>query len=174
MTDMPVRAADWSDEHAAPCVADRIVSLQKAVDIVAGLKAQGKSVGFTNGCFDLLHLGHLQSFVRTKALCDVLFVGLNTDASVKRLKGSERPINDERTRSMMLASLRMVDYVVLFDDDTAVPLLERLRPDVTAKEGYPLDKWPEGQFVQSYGGRAVVLPREDGYSSTDIIRKIQH
>lgn len=151
-----------------------VVSPQEAAAIAEELRAQGKVVGFTNGCFDLLHLGHLQSFERARALCDVLFVGLNTDASIKRLKGPERPINDEQTRSTMLASLKTVDYVVLFDDDTALPLIEQLRPDIIAKEGYPLDKWPEGQLVESYGGHAVELPRVEGYSSTNIINKMQH
>lgn len=150
-----------------------VVTAEEAEAIIDSLRAQGKVIGFTNGCFDLLHLGHLQSFERARALCDVLFVGLNTDASIKRLKGPSRPVNDEHTRSAMLASLKTVDYVVLFDDDTALPLIEKLRPDIIAKEGYPLEKWPEGQLVESYGGHAVELPRVEGYSSTNIINKMQ-
>lgn len=150
-----------------------VVSAEEAAAIIDSLRAQGKVIGFTNGCFDLLHLGHLQSFERARALCDVLFVGLNTDASIKRLKGPSRPVNDEHTRSAMLASLKTVDYVVLFDDDTALPLIAKLHPDIIAKEGYPLEKWPEGQLVESYGGHAVELPRVEGYSSTNIINKMQ-
>lgn len=149
-----------------------IVSLAEAAAVALELKARGKVVGFTNGCFDLLHPGHLQSFRRARELCDVLFVGVNSDASVRRLKGEGRPVNDERTRAEMLAALRFVDYVVVFDDDTALPLIDELRPDVIAKEGYPLDRWPEGRQVVAYGGKAVELPRVDGYSSTEIIRKI--
>lgn len=151
-----------------------VVTPREAAAIVADQRARGKVIGFTNGCFDLLHPGHLQSFERARALCDVLFVGLNTDASIKRLKGPDRPVNNEQTRSSVLASLRTVDYVVLFDDDTALPLIELLRPDIIAKEGYPLDKWPEGQLVESYGGHAVELPRVEGYSTTGIIHKLQH
>ncbi len=149
-----------------------VIRTEEAVEVATALRAQGKVVGFTNGCFDLLHPGHLQSFALARELCDVLFVGLNTDASVRRLKGEGRPINDERTRAELLAALKSVDYVVLFDEDTAMPLIDRLRPDVIAKEGYPLERWPEGRQVIAYGGRAVELPRVDGYSSTQIINKM--
>lgn len=151
-----------------------IVSAEEAAALCETLRAQGKVVGFTNGCFDLLHPGHLQSFERARALCDVLIVGLNTDASIRRLKGPDRPVNGEASRAALLAALKTVDYVVLFDDDTALPLIEKLRPDVIAKEGYPIEKWPEGQLVESYGGRAVELPRLEGFSSTSIINKLQH
>ncbi len=149
-----------------------VIRTEEAVEVAAALRAQGKVVGFTNGCFDLLHPGHLQSFALAHELCDVLFVGLNTDASIRRLKGEGRPINDERTRAELLAALKSVDYVILFDEDTAMPLIDKLRPDVIAKEGYPLERWPEGQQVIAYGGRAVELPRLDGYSSTQIINKM--
>lgn len=149
-----------------------IVPLAEAAAVVAELKARGKVVGFTNGCFDLLHPGHLRSFRRARELCDVLFVGVNSDASVKRLKGENRPVNDERTRAEILAALKYVDYVVVFDEDTALPLIDALRPDVIAKEGYSLDRWPEGRRVIANGGKAIELPRVDGYSSTEIIRKI--
>jgi D-beta-D-heptose 7-phosphate kinase/D-beta-D-heptose 1-phosphate adenosyltransferase len=151
---------------------DNVLSVSQLLPIIHQAQAHGKKVGFTNGCFDLLHLGHLQSFIKTRELCDLLIVGINTDASVKRLKGEHRPINSEEMRSLLVSSLEYVDYVVLFDDDTALPLLEKLRPDIIAKEGYPLDRWPEGQFVVSYGGQAVELPRLDGFSSTDLIKRI--
>ena len=155
-------------------VAGGVLSADAAAELCAELRARGKVVGFTNGCFDLLHPGHLQSFERARALCDVLIVGLNTDASIRRLKGPGRPVNNEASRAAMLAALKTVDYVVPFDDDTALPLIEKLRPDVIAKEGYPIDKWPEGRLVESYGGRAVELPRLEGFSSTSIIEKLQH
>ena len=150
------------------------VAIDQFFALCEDLRARGKVVGFTNGCFDLLHPGHLQSFERARALCDVLIVGLNTDASIRRLKGPDRPVNNEQSRAALLAALKTVDYVVLFDDDTALPLMEKLRPDVIAEEGYPIDKWPEGQLVESYGGRAVELPRLEGFSSTAIIDKLQH
>lgn len=150
----------------------RLLTVEEAVEVAQALQAEGKLVGFTNGCFDILHPGHLQSFERSRELCDALFVGLNSDASIKRLKGPERPINNQDTRVAMLTALRSVDYVVVFDDDTALPLIEQLRPDVIAKEGYPLEKWPEGQAVVAYGGRAVELPRLEGFSTTSIIDKL--
>lgn len=152
--------------------AGRILTPQQAVELVTSLKEQGKCIGFTNGCFDLLHPGHLQSFALARQACDVLFVGLNSDASVRRLKGSSRPINSEQSRAAMLCGLKHVDYVVIFDDDTALPLIDLLRPDVIAKEGYPLDRWPEGRAVIAYGGRALELPRLEGFSSTNIIQKM--
>ncbi len=153
---------------------DNILTVDQAEAVVAKLKKEGKVIGFTNGCFDLVHLGHLHSFIKAREECDVLIVGLNTDASIKRLKGDERPINNEEMRSLLLASMDFIDYVVLFDDDTALPLIEKLRPDVIAKEGYPLDKWPEGRYVISYGGRAVELPRLEGFSSTNIINRMKN
>lgn len=152
---------------------ENILTVEDATLLTERLRREEKVVGFTNGCFDLLHLGHLHSFMKAREACDVLFVGLNTDASIKRLKGEGRPINDEHMRSLLLASLDFVDYVVLFDDDTALPLIERLRPDVIAKEGYPLERWPEGQCVVAYGGRAIELPRLEGFSSTNIINRMQ-
>ena len=149
-----------------------VLTADEAVQLIAKLRQKGYTIGFTNGCFDILHPGHLASFKRARALCDVLFVGLNSDASVQRLKGPTRPINTQDDRAAMLTALRSVDYVVIFDEDSALPLLEKLRPDVIAKEGYPLDKWRGGRFVQSYGGQAVVLPRMDGFSTTTIIEKI--
>ena len=149
-----------------------VLTVEAAAALAADLRAQGLVVGFTNGCFDILHPGHLSSFERARDLCDVLFVGLNSDASVRRLKGPSRPVNNEKARSAMVSALKPVDYVVVFDDDTALPLIDKLRPDVIAKEGYPLERWPEGQAVVAYGGQAVELPRVDGFSTTSIVEKI--
>ena len=146
----------------------------RAAELAERFRREKKVVGFTNGCFDLLHLGHLHSFMKARKACDVLFVGLNTDASIKRLKGEDRPINNEEMRSLLLASLDFIDYVVPFDEDTALPLIEKLRPDVIAKEGYPLERWPEGQYVISYGGQALELPRLEGFSSTNIINRMKN
>ena len=151
----------------------KIVSKTKAAEISKALKEQGKVVGFTNGCFDLLHLGHLNSFMQAKKECDVLFVGLNTDASVKRLKGKNRPVNDEKTRAMFLAALEFIDYVVLFDEDTAIPLVEAVLPDVVAKEGYDIEHWPEAQAALRYGAKAVTLKRFENYSTTGLIQKLK-
>ncbi len=151
----------------------KILSLKDAKEIAKSIRERGKTVGFTNGCFDILHLGHLNSFAQAKKNCDYLFVGINTDASVRRLKGDSRPYQDEITRSNIVASLDYVDYVVLFDDDTALPLVKELKPDVIAKEGYTAQNWPEAQYVESYGGKAVTLPRLEGVSTTNFIEKLK-
>lgn len=151
----------------------KIVTVAEAIPLVKELQSAGKTVGFTNGCYDLLHLGHLDSFIQAKAECDALIVGINSDASVRKLKGDSRPVHDEHTRSMLLASLEFIDYVIIFSDDTAIPLVQALRPDVLAKEGYTIDNWPEAQFAQSYGARVVTLKRIEGYSTTNLIQRLQ-
>ena len=157
---------DWRQKR-------KIITINTAQKLATQLRQNGKTVGFTNGCFDCCHLGHLSSFVQTKKNCDVLFVGMNSDLSVKRHKGPTRPIQDEKTRALLLASLEFIDYVVVFDDDTAAALIDAIHPDVIAKEGYPIDKWPEGQKVIAYGGRAIELPRLDGYSTSELVKKIK-
>ena len=145
-------------------------------DLAAQVKAwqaEGLKVGFTNGCFDCLHCGHLSSLYQAAAHCDRLVVALNSDASVRRLKGPTRPIQDQQTRSLVLAGLELVDAVVLFDEDTALPVVEAIRPDVIAKEGYTLDRWPEAQFVKSYGGEAVTLERVEGYSTSSMVERMR-
>ena len=167
LSENPIRKKDAWEQKV------KIVSKTKAAEISKKLKEEKKTVGFTNGCFDLLHLGHLNSFMQAKKECDVLFVGLNTDASVKRLKGETRPVNDEKTRAMFLAALEFIDYVVLFDEDTAVPLVEAIRPDVVAKEGYAVENWPEARAALRYGGKAVTLKRFEDYSTTNLIQKLK-
>lgn len=166
-----IRSLECAQEPESPY--DRILSRERAAALVERFKRDGKTVGFTNGCFDLLHRGHLHSFMQARALCDVLVVGLNSDRSVQRLKGPTRPVQDEQTRALLLSSLEFVDYVVVFDEETALPLIDLLRPDVIAKEGYPLDKWPEGQKVVSYGGQAVQLDRLDGYSTSCLVERMR-
>ena len=151
----------------------KIVSVREAAEAAAQCREQGRKVGFTNGCFDLLHQGHLHSLMQARQNCDVLMVGLNTDASIKRLKGPSRPIQDEKTRALLLASLEFVDYVIMFDDDTALPTVDAVRPDLILKEGYTIDRWPEAQFVESYGGKAVTLARLDGFSTTQTIARMK-
>ena len=159
-----LKASSWHHRN-------NILTPEAAAELAERFRREKKVVGFTNGCFDL---GHLHSFMKAREACDVLFVGLNTDASIKRLKGEDRPINNEEMRSLLLASLDFIDYVVPFDEDTALPLIEKLRPDVIAKEGYPLERWPEGQYVTSYGGQALELPRLEGFSSTNIINRMKN
>ena len=138
---------------------------------IAALRRKGVKVGFTNGCFDCCHLGHLTSLREAKRLCDVLVVGVNSDAWIRRHKGKDRPLQDMATRTALLAALECVDYVVAFDDETALPLVRKLRPDVIAKEGYAMKDWPEGRYVESIGGKAVTLRRVEGYSTTAIAKR---
>ena len=151
----------------------KILTLAEAAPIINELKSRGKTIGFTNGAFDCCHMGHLSSFIRARKLCDVLVVAVNSDASVKRYKGPQRPIQDQQTRSMLLASMEFIDYVIIFDEDTPMHIIDRLRPDVLAKEGYTIDRWPEAQFAQGYGAKIVTLPREEGYSTTALVAKMK-
>lgn len=133
----------------------------------------GKIV-FTNGCFDVLHFGHVRYLLEAKELGDVLVVGLNSDDSVRRLKGPARPINGEKERAFVLASLACVDFVVLFDEDTPEELIKTVRPDVLVKGGdYSLDQIVGADFVQQNGGEVTTIPFVEGYSSTCIIEKLK-
>ena len=150
----------------------KIISVEALKKEIARLKKQGKRIGFTNGCFDCCHLGHLTSLREARRLCDVLVVGINSDEWIRRHKGEGRPIQDEATRTTLIAALECVDYVVVFGQTTALPLVRMLRPDVIAKEGYALKDWPEGRFVASIGGKAVTLKRINGYSTTEIVKRM--
>lgn len=150
----------------------KIVSLDNAVHQVRLHQAKGESVGFTNGCYDMFHLGHLDSFRQAKKVCDFLVVAVNSDSSVRRLKGDSRPIQDERTRSAIVASLTCVDLVIVFDNENAVSLIDALRPDVIAKQGYTIKQWPEAQRVKAYGGKVVTLKELKGYSTSTLIHKL--
>ena len=152
-------------------ITTNIVSIDKIASVLAPLRQQKKLIGFTNGCFDCMHLGHLNSFARAREKCDVLVVGVNSDKSVKSYKGPNRPIQDEKTRATLVASLKSVDYAVIFNDPTAERLIDIIRPDVVAKEGYTIEQWPEARQVIAYGGRAVILERTEGYSTTELIAK---
>lgn len=133
-----------------------------------------KSIAFTNGCFDILHEGHLEILSRSAALSDVLVVGVNTDASVKRLKGESRPVNNEAFRAGMLAALSMVDAVVLFDDPTPLELIRMIAPDVLIKGGdYAIDQIVGAEEVIKNGGEVKIVPLLKGYSTTSLIQKIQ-
>ena len=137
-----------------------------------GLKARGLTVVATNGCFDLLHVGHVQTLSRARAEGDRLVVGVNSDASVSRLKGPRRPVNPELDRAALLASLRCVDAVVIFGEDTPVETLRVLRPDVHVKGGdYRLEDLPEAGVVQEYGGRVVLIDLVPGRSTTSMLER---
>lgn len=142
----------------------------------AALRAAGKRIVFTNGVFDILHVGHVRYLEAARALGDVLFVGVNSDASVRRLhKGPGRPINPEDERAELIAALRCVDNVLVFDEDTPVALIESVRPHVHAKGGDYAgpDALPETPLVRSLGGEVVLLPLVPGRSTTSLLRRLE-
>jgi D-beta-D-heptose 7-phosphate kinase/D-beta-D-heptose 1-phosphate adenosyltransferase len=133
----------------------------------------GKTVAFTNGCFDILHQGHIASLSDAAREADYLIVGVNSDASTRRLKGEQRPINDEQARATLLASLLMVDAVIIFDEDTPLELIEAVEPEVLVKGGdYTLEQIVGAKEVLASGGRVVINPIVPGYSTTGLIEKI--
>lgn len=136
-------------------------------------KRSGKKTVFTNGCFDILHRGHIEYLTAAKSLGDVLVVGLNSDSSVKKLKGETRPLNTESDRAYVLDALKAVDVVVIFEEDTAEKIIDFIKPDVYAKGGdYTLKTLPEAKVVASYGGKTELLNFVEGYSTTGIIEKM--
>ncbi len=143
-------------------------------DLVAWRATQKGSVVFTNGVFDLLHPGHVDILIKARALGDALIVGLNTDASVKRLKGKGRPVRSEADRAYVLSGLESVDRVVLFDEDTPLELIIAVRPNVIAKGGdYSAATIVGAKEVQDWGGRVEVIPLTPGQSTTSIIQKLR-
>ena len=137
------------------------------------LHKQDKKIVFTNGCFDILHVGHVRYLTTAREFGDLLIVGLNTDESVRKLKGESRPINDENSRVEVLLGLKAVDYVVLFGEQTAENLISEIKPNVYVKGGdYTLETLPEAKIVQSYGGKVEFIPMVAGRSTTNIINKI--
>jgi len=137
-------------------------------------KALGRKIVFTNGCFDILHHGHLDLLAKAADKGNILMVALNTDASVKKLKGEERPINHEEDRLFQIASLLCVDAVCLFDEDTPQQLIYKINPDVLVKGGdYTIDTIVGAQHVMSYGGSVEVVPFVQGYSTTGLINNIK-
>jgi len=140
---------------------------------LAALRAKKKKIVFTNGCFDILHLGHVRYLEKARSLGDVLVVGLNSDASVRAIKGPSRPLNRQRDRAIVLASLFFVDYVTIFNDATPEKLILKLKPDILVKGA----DWKSrdivgGDFVKSRGGRVVRIPFVAGRSTTAIIKKM--
>jgi D-beta-D-heptose 7-phosphate kinase/D-beta-D-heptose 1-phosphate adenosyltransferase len=134
----------------------------------------GRSIVFTNGVFDILHPGHIFSLSQAAKEADFLIVGLNSDESVKRLKGKQRPINHQDSRALILASLLMVDVVVIFEEDTPLQLINTIKPDVLVKGGdYAIEQIVGAKEVIEQGGRVVINPLVDGYSTTTIIEKLK-
>jgi rfaE bifunctional protein nucleotidyltransferase chain/domain len=149
------------------------ISVPEAEALTRRLKRAGKAVVFANGCFDLLHVGHIRYLNAAKRLGDVLVVGVNSDRSARRLKGVGRPLMDEDERAEIISALGSVDYVVVFDGDTADRLIEQLRPDVHAKgTDYTPDSVPEQSTVSSIGGKVVIAGDPKAHSTHDLIATI--
>lgn len=142
--------------------------------LCAILHRAGQRIVFTNGCFDILHAGHVEYLNKARSFGDCLVLGLNTDASVRSNKGPSRPINNELNRAKVAGALQAVDYVVLFGEKTAEDLIAKVKPDVYVKGGdYTLATLPEAKIVQSYGGRVEFIQMVAGCSTTNVIKKIQ-
>ena len=151
----------------------KIRSRESLASLLATARRQGRKVVFTNGCFDLLHVGHVRYLQRARQLGDLLVLGLNSDASIRRLKGPQRPLIGEEERAHILAALDCIDFVTIFDEDTPLELLELLRPDILVKGGdYIPERVVGRELVESYGGRVELIPFVDGKSTTGIIEKI--
>ena len=152
----------------------KIFKLDELVHRVRQLRFFGKTIAFTNGIFDIIHQGHVFSLSQAAKEGDFLVIGLNSDASTKRLKGNARPVNDEQSRAIVLASLLMVDAVIIFEEDTPRELIKTIMPDVIVKGGdYTVDQIAGAKEVVANGGRVVINPIKEGFSTTSIIQKIQ-
>ena len=159
--------------HRTMALQQKILPRDTALATVTNWKRDGLTVGFTNGCFDIMHAGHIQLLSDARARCDKLVVALNTDASVRGLKGPTRPVNAEMDRAQVLAALGCVDAVVLFNEETPLELLALLEPDVLMKGAdYRKEQVVGWELVESYGGRVELLPLKEGYSTTGIIKKM--
>ncbi len=154
--------------------ATKIITREKARLVAQNLKAQGKTIAFTNGCFDLVHAGHVRYLEEASGTADVLFLGLNSSASVRRIKGPHRPIIDEDDRAKVLAALAFIDYVVIFDEETPLQLIEEIMPNILVKgEDWTEDKIVGAKEVIKSGGQVKRMPLVPGISTTEIIRRIK-
>jgi len=153
---------------------NKIVTCAEAIDIVETWKFENKTIGFTNGCFDLAHIGHVEILRKSKEKCDKLVLGLNSDSSIKKLKGNDRPVIDQISRSILLSEFQSVDLIVIFDEETPLDLIKQLKPDVLIKgSNYKIDEIVGSDFVMSYGGNVVTVELIEGLSTTLIIKNIK-
>jgi len=153
---------------------EKVLPREKLAQVLKKLREEGKRIVFTNGCFDILHPGHLKTLREAKKRGDVLVVAINSDDSVRRIKGEERPFTPEEERAEILASLEMVDFVTIFEEDTPYQIIKELRPDILVKGAdWAPDKIIGRDLVESWGGEVVLVPPLPGYSTTQIIKKIR-
>lgn len=153
---------------------EKLIEKENLDNIIEKLKSENRKIVFTNGCFDILHAGHVRYLKESKKFGDILIVGLNSDISVKKIKGESRPINPEMDRAEVLAGLEAVNYIVLFDETSPVKLLEEIKPDIYTKGAdYTVETLPEAKTVLSYGGKIEFIKFLEGRSTTKIIDKIK-
>ena len=152
---------------------DKVKSLSDLKTIVVPLKKQGKKIGFTNGCFDLIHVGHIKYLRAAKKLCDILIVAINSDKSVKTLKSNKRPLFPQDERAEILSAFEFVDYVVIFDEPDPAKTISVLLPDILVKGGdYKIDQIIGRNTVTSQGGKVITIQEVKGKSTSEIIKKI--
>ena len=155
-------------------VEQKIISFDKIENWVNAKKIISRTIAFTNGCFDILHEGHIYSLSQAAKEADILVVGVNADASVTKIKGEHRPINNQHSRSLILASLLIVDAVVIFEEDTPLELIKKIMPDVLVKGGdYTVETVVGSKEVIANGGRVIINPLIENFSTTGIIQKIK-
>ena len=156
-------------------IQNKILTLPDLQRKIAQWRILSKKIVFTNGCFDILHVGHIASFIEAAKHGDYLIVGLNADASIKGLKGENRPVNDEQSRALLLASLAMVDAVIIFSEPTPLELIKAIQPDALVKGGdYKIEDIVGAKEVMSWGGEVIINPIVEGFSTTSIINKFQN
>lgn len=161
--------------RTARSIPTKIVDPEELQRYIARWRLLIKKIAFTNGCFDILHAGHIASLIEASEQADVLIVGLNSDASVTKLKGEGRPLNDAQSRALVLASLSFVDAVVIFEEDTPLELIKAIQPDVLVKGGdYTPEQIAGAKEVTEAGGKVVINPLVEGFSTTALIEKIKN
>ena len=155
-------------------IQEKILNLPDLLRKIAQWKVKGKTISFTNGCFDILNAGHIASLTEAASHADYLIVGLNADSSIKNLKGEGRPVNDENSRALLLASLSVVDAVVLFSEPTPLELIRQVQPDFLVKGGdYKVEEIAGAEDVIARGGKVIINPIVEGFSTTSIIRRLK-
>ena len=153
----------------------QIINRKDIISTIEKLKKENKKIVFTNGCFDILHIGHVRYLKKSASYGDILIIGLNSDSSVKKLKGETRPINNEQDRAELLSELNFVDYVVIFDEDTPEQLLDEIKPDIYTKGAdYTLETLPEAKTVLKNNGKVEFISLVEGKSTTNVIKKIEN
>lgn len=159
----------------ADCIPEKIFTIEQIVKKLSQLRLHNKKIVFTNGVFDILHQGHIYSLSQAAKEADFLIVGLNSDSSVKRLKGETRPINNQDSRALLLASLVMVDAVVIFEEDTPLEMIKSIMPDVLVKGGdYTIEQIAGAKEVIANGGKVVINPILENFSTTGIIEQLKN